>query len=223
MEQALAPPAARPTPFHKWSCYQQDWWCLLCKAHSNWGCHEVGKQHTKRIAAPWEYVTRAEVDAMMEDEQRDLLNEQRAKNEWYDRFGAGYSQLGFGHGGPAGPGSGRGSGSSEPPPPPPPRHPPPPLRPGTNVYHPPGLMTGVSINLQGPTQVLLALPPSDTQDAVSQDMVVDVSPHALSQDAVSRADQNTVPRGAPATAPRPRGAPATGSTPWVPQDPAPWY
>ena len=192
----------RPSPCHKWVPGQEDDYCILCSCYSSWGCHEPGKMHTKRIARPWEYVTPEQVEAMMQDEQRDICAFVERKNQFNARFG-------ICDDGPGGRGGGSGSGSGSAEPPPPPRYPPPGWTPsaastGPNVYHG-GLggpvggngVPGVNSDAQaqGPTQFLLALPSSDAQAAGSQD-------------AGSQARQNA--------------APAAGSQPWVRQAPSPW-
>ena len=36
----------RPSLFHKFVPYQEDYYCILCKTYSNWGGHETSKMHT---------------------------------------------------------------------------------------------------------------------------------------------------------------------------------
>lgn len=142
LPRLTVPEDSRPSPFHRWSCEFQQWYCELCKAWSNSGCHETGNRHKTRIQRPMDYISQQEVADLRRIEHTELQKAQ-ADRDSFNMYLSAFTAN-----------QGPNVTYDEPPPPPP-------VPAGgfaAGRPEPPPPVPGVNINVQG--QVLLALPPA---------------------------------------------------------------
>jgi hypothetical protein len=87
LAEAAALGIPNPDVFHRWDPVKEDQYCMLCSNFSNWGCHEEGGTHEKRIRDPMKYTSLALLEEGRRRELADWKDMKESTHTFYSNLG----------------------------------------------------------------------------------------------------------------------------------------